>query len=642
MRKALLTAGIALAVLVACVLALVLLIDVNQYRGRIQAELQKQLNRPVTLGKMGLRLFPLSVAVDNVVIGESPEFPSGRPFATVEQLRVHASVLPLLRKEVHVTSLMLSRPSIELVRNAAGKWNYSTLGAAGAQPAASPGEGGGAGFALDRLQLKDGSVAVTDLASKTARSFYNNIEATLSNLGRGKVCRGEVSLNAGKVPVSASGTLDTNTSVVDAKAKVVGANLADVLSLARAFGVDGVTGSGTVSLDGSVQGPLDSPNYSGGGSLENASLRFALLAKPLNVRNAEVRLNRQQATLSNLACSLGSSNMKGSVTVRNFAAPEAGFQLNIDKLDIDELQQAMKPQPSGGKGASETPARFSAKGTIDVGSIVYGGVTLNRVHSGCTLSHGVLTLDPLTAEAFGGKQSGRVVLDTRSQPATLALKSNLEGVDANRLLSATTSLKDRLYGLLQAAADARVTLAPGADIARTLNGTLSLRMTKGRLQGFNLMNEIASVGKFLGYQNTNQGATDITLLAGDLDVRDGVANTNNLRVDLDGGSVAAAGTVNLVSQAMNMRLTAVLNQAMSQKVGGNRIGGFLTTAFSNDKGELVIPAIASGPLAHPTFAPDPARIAGSKLKSLVPQGKPGSNPAQGIMDALGALRGKKK
>ena len=47
---------------------------VDSYRPRVQAELQQKLNRPVTLGHLGLKLFPLSIRVDGFTIGESPDF----------------------------------------------------------------------------------------------------------------------------------------------------------------------------------------------------------------------------------------------------------------------------------------------------------------------------------------------------------------------------------------------------------------------------------------------------------------------------------------------------------------------------------------------------------------------------------------
>ncbi len=70
---------IAIVVLVVLVAALVLvlphIVDVNQYRGQIQAELQNRLNRSVQLGNMSLSVIPLAVEIDQVSIGDDPSLP---------------------------------------------------------------------------------------------------------------------------------------------------------------------------------------------------------------------------------------------------------------------------------------------------------------------------------------------------------------------------------------------------------------------------------------------------------------------------------------------------------------------------------------------------------------------------------------
>src|SRR5882762_1304292 len=124
--------GIAIAVIVVLLVAAALivphLIDVNQYHGQIQSQLEKRLGRQVTLGNMGLRLFPPAFNVENTTIAEDPHFAANRPFATADKLAVSVKFWPLLRKQLEVNSLELVHPHIELVRNTQGVWNFATLG----------------------------------------------------------------------------------------------------------------------------------------------------------------------------------------------------------------------------------------------------------------------------------------------------------------------------------------------------------------------------------------------------------------------------------------------------------------------------------------------------------------------------------
>src|SRR5262249_45448593 len=120
--------------LVIAVVALPSLIDINQYHDKIQAELSAKLNRPVSLGRMSLKVFPLRVRVENAVIGEDPSFRSTRAFAQAQALDVSAEVMPLLHKDIQVDSVNLLQAQIELIRDQQGNWNFSSL----ARPTPAP------------------------------------------------------------------------------------------------------------------------------------------------------------------------------------------------------------------------------------------------------------------------------------------------------------------------------------------------------------------------------------------------------------------------------------------------------------------------------------------------------------------------
>jgi uncharacterized protein involved in outer membrane biogenesis len=199
MRKLLIAVVVLVVLVVALVLVVPHIIDVNQYRGQIQAELQKRLNRPVQLGNMGLSVIPLAVQVDNVTIGDDPAFHSNVPFAQVQRLDVHVKLLPLLAKNIEVSSLRLERPRIELIRNASGVWNFANLGhnstaphanqAPPSQPAPqqpskpSPASQAGSqgGFELAALQITDGQIAVTDHQKHQSRAVYDHVDLTLKD-----------------------------------------------------------------------------------------------------------------------------------------------------------------------------------------------------------------------------------------------------------------------------------------------------------------------------------------------------------------------------------------------------------------------------------------------------------------------------
>jgi hypothetical protein len=174
-----------------------------------------------------------------------------------------------------------------------------------------------------------------------------------------------------------------------------------------------------------------------------------------------------------------------------------------------------------------------------------------------------------------------------------------------------------------------------AEIMRALNGTVDLNFNNVKYSGANISHELSTIAGFLnpnaGSQSTG-GVTNISKVTGNIQVRNGLAQTNNLNAALDIGNVAAVGTANLVDETLNLRVTAVLSQAATQKAGGNSVGGFMQTALANNQGELVVPALVTGTFSNPKFSPDMQQIAQMKLKGLVPNlQNPGS--------VAGALQG---
>ena len=708
MRRAVLIVGIVLLAGIAAAGALRLFVDVNRFRGPIQAQLERMLRRPVRLGPMGLSLLPLSVRIADLKIGESPAFASSRPFVSAKEVNVRAGLFALLQGQVVVQSLRLVQPSVELIRDESGAWNYSSLGG-GRQT------GPGQGPAIDDLQIVDGSIAVTDFAARKPRAAYQHIDAHIRDFGPGR--RADLTLSArlpgsgeqtitvrargtglrdlegrlslrevaiselqrflsserspldailtgdtdfrgdhdvlsangklgidkarlrraelgfgiqaeyqlsydtsrelmripslkarlGRTAVTGSGqmNLKATSSQVDLKAAVTNAS---IIELARLAGVSGDM-KGAASVELRAQGPLGRPQawvWTGSGFLQNGSFSSPTFAKPVGIRSVKIDFRRQASGLN------------------------VQFQ-----ADVDEVNVAPSGAPTAGGGASKAAGfeGVTGAGKLNVGALRYGDILLTQVQADCAIEGGVIRLAPIAARLYGGRQSGSITIDMRRPDPSFAVTTKLEQVDANQFLSATTSLKQTLYGLLATDVNAQFATRPGEDLARSLNGSVNLKLHQGRLAGINLLNEVASVAKFLGFRKSGEVATNIVDLTGDLQISDGAASTDNLRMTLEDGSVLATGVFNLVDQTLGMRLLVTLHKGMSAQVGGANVGGFMSTAFGNDKGELMIPVVVSGTFAKPRVTPDAERIAQMKLKSLIP----GSPAAEKVTEKVESL-----
>ncbi len=446
---------------------------------------------------------------------------------------------------------------------------------------------------------------------------------------------------------------------LDATIETGGADLGELLAIARAWGIsaaEGVSGSGEASLSLRTTGPLSSAagrSYFGTGRLRNALLKLPALAQPLRVGQAAMRFTENSATIEDLSASLGQTNATGHLRLRDFGSPRVEFTLAADKMNLDEWQQLLVatsstqasadsfwnllPRAHAAAGSPSLLARTTGSGSLSVGSVIYDRLTLNSVSAQVTLDRGLIRMSPLTAGVYGGKQSGTIVLDARSMPVTYSVSTKMDRVDANQLLSAVSSVKDKLFGLLAANGETHFTASSAGDVARTLGGKVTLDLRDGKINNMDLLYEIASAGKFLAVGRKMKPFTDLAQLAGDLDIQNGVVRTDNLKAVISEGRMAATGTASLVDQSLNLRVTAVLSKEFSEEVGGAGVGGYLTTALSNKNGELVVPLVVTGTFEKPRFAPDLRKIAEMKLENLAPTL---SNPGE-LTSVLGAIFGKK-
>jgi hypothetical protein len=453
----------------------------------------------------------------------------------------------------------------------------------------------------------------------------------------------------GKTQVAAQVAINGYTSAVprlQAKVNTGAAELGDLIEVTRAYGIDsepGFEGSGAIRLSIAVEGPLREPSawtYDGSGVVNNAELRIPSLGgKPAHVRQADLRFTSNSLMVNDLDFSIGGTSARGSLAAYNLAQPRVDFALAADKINVPEWQEMAQPQADQKSSTRESLlARVVGSGQLSAQRVSYDQLTLNNVRSTVKLDRGIITMNPITAGLYNGQEVGSIVFNVNAHPVTYAVNSKLENIDANLFLSSVSSLKDTLYGVMSASTNGRFSADGSANhIAHSLNGRISVNVANGKLANMDILHQLATIGQFVRASRAVEPFTKLIRLNGDFDITNGVARTKNLEAAIQDGSLAADGTVDLATQALNMRLTAVLSQDYSQTVGGTRIAGLMNTVLPNQRGEFVIPVLLTGTLQNPKFAPDFEMIARMKLQNLVPTlGQPNALTSAILGRVLGA------
>src|SRR5205085_2674087 len=128
MKRLTVISGIVLVVIVLIVVLVPLFINVDTFRPDLETKISAALNRSVHIGKLDASILSGGASASEITIGDDPAFSKG-PFLQASSVKIGVELMPLIfSKQLKVTSITVQKPDITLLKNSAGKWNYSTLG----------------------------------------------------------------------------------------------------------------------------------------------------------------------------------------------------------------------------------------------------------------------------------------------------------------------------------------------------------------------------------------------------------------------------------------------------------------------------------------------------------------------------------
>ena len=120
--------GSVIGLVVIAAIAIVLLVDPNDYRDDIAKLVQQKTGRPLEIrGKLGLKVFPwIALEIKDVRLGNPPGYGSD-PFLTVTSASVGVKLLPLLHKQVEVRRVSIDGLSVTLISRSSEQNNWKDL-----------------------------------------------------------------------------------------------------------------------------------------------------------------------------------------------------------------------------------------------------------------------------------------------------------------------------------------------------------------------------------------------------------------------------------------------------------------------------------------------------------------------------------
>jgi len=151
-KKVLFVLGGAAVALVLVVVIFALTFNINSYRPRIEAVASGATGLEVRInGKMGISFFPFGVSAKDIHVANK-----GGEIISLENLKLGAELMPLLKKQLKVTSCELVKPAVTIVKDADGKYNFERT-----EKKSTEGQPGAA-FSLNDLKLSKGVLVYLD------------------------------------------------------------------------------------------------------------------------------------------------------------------------------------------------------------------------------------------------------------------------------------------------------------------------------------------------------------------------------------------------------------------------------------------------------------------------------------------------
>lgn len=546
--------------------------DANRYKGEIEALVQQETGRKLSLkGDLSLKLFPaVGVSAREAAFANAPG--GSKPImASVGELIVGVEVLPLvLRNDLNIKIIVLRNVDLLLEVDAAGRGNWD-IGAPKTSSTTSPNQQDNKTSQseavrwpqLDKVQLENVRLTYRSTPKDNPGTIVDIKSFTVSQTKFERIAlNGEVNFrdelialsgSIGALPLlfdpSVAYPIDLSLTAGGVKADLVGT----ITHVIQAPQID-------LRFDAKTDN-LAKLNALTGANLTNRSATIGAevvgdIAKEISIRGFELKFGKSRAV--------------GEATIKmDGRRPQIKASLSSPFLDIEEIT-TVEQKPSGiVQRTQHTPARpqrlfssdplpVSALGAVDA-SLQLGidvlklpKLQLNDVKAAVELNDRNLVLKPVSMIFADGALNGAMEFSGRNATPTLNMNITGRSIDIGKLL--------RAFGenVLETKGDMAIQLVGAGTSIAAIMGSLD-----GRSEVIFGQGQIRS--RWADILSTNivqvampwtlaQSETRLNCVVSRFDVRRGLATSRVLLADADRMSVTGGGQINFGTERIDMQI----------------------------------------------------------------------------------------
>ena len=590
--KWLLAILVTLALLVT--LYLTVFFDPNDFKPEIVNAVKKQTGRELVIADdLSWTFFPaLGINLGGISLS-NPEGFTPKSMLDVNKAVAEVALIPLFRKEIQVAQLSLDGANINLVTRKNG--SSSLDGLTGTDPSVkSSSTAAPASSQAQLASVEVGGVSITN----TQINMIDETKGETQTFTLDSLTLGTFSLDK-FAPIAYEFTATLSDMKITSKGE-------GELKLSRDFNQLVIE---KLKIDTVVEG----------NSIPNQKLTTALSV------NTEIALDKKQLLADITQLNAADINASGKLTVNyGTKVPQIKADFQVGDIDVDSLLPKSEATANGAPvsaGAEQaTEPDLSALKSLDlsvklaVKSIKVANLSTQNWLLDLGVKNGILDLKQLTADLYQGKLLVSAQVDARQTVASYQFDKQITGVQIQSLLKDAADI-DLLAGMANFNLKGRgKSLLPEA-LKKNLLANGRFDITDGALYGVNIAQMIRSVqAKLKGDLSADtkeERKTDFSSLTGTFSLENGVATNPDLSMASPLLRLAGKGNANLITEALDYRLTASLVNSLKGQ------GGSEKDALAG----VDIPLAITGTFQKPEYALDTQALLNNQLKEETDKAK---------------------
>ena len=587
--------------LLALVVTLILLVtvyltvffDPNDFKPEIVDAVKKQTGRELVIADdLSWTFFPvIGINLGGVSLS-NPEGFTPKAMLEVNKAVAEVALMPLFSQQIEIAELSLDGATINLVTRKNGTSSVDGLSGDNSKKAATPADETSSNAKLNDINI--GGISITntqinmiDEAKKQTQVF------TLKSF-----TLGEFALDTfAPIAFEFSATMPDMTVSSEGKGE---------LKLSRDFTQLVLNG---LKIDTVVEGE----------SIPNKKLETSISLA------TQIALDKQQLSVDIAQLTAASITAAGKVGV-NYATkiPQINADFQVGDIDLDtllpktETAAVTEQAPAASTQAVEPDLsalkQLDVKLKLTVKSIKVANLSTQNWLMDVGIKNGVLDLTKLNADLYQGKLLVSVQVDARQAVASYQFDKKVTGVQIRPLLKDAADV-DLLAGTANFDVKGKGKSLLPEQLKKNLLANGHFDINDGALYGVNIPQMIrsaqAKLKGDLSPETKEERKTDFSSLTGSFSLDNGIATNPDLAMSSPLLRLAGKGTANLLTEALDYRLTTSLVSSLKGQGG-------------SDKDALAgidIPLAITGTFQKPEYALDTQALLNNQLKEETDKAK---------------------